>query len=277
MSRSSSDRLRLFVAPDRVAIVRVSGRFGAGRTQVLRTLRVAAGDESGEGVPAAIVDVIAEARPKQVSMVLSNALVRYLVVPWSDRITSAEERTALARHAFAQVFGAAAGGWSFVVSPAGADRQTLAAAVDAKLLDGLFGAAEQGGATLRSVQPLLMAVYNRWREDVGNDAVSFFLLEPGRWCWASLAAGVWRRIQSGRLDVRDEAAVAEIMARQSSLDAAGDASALAAPQVWVYAESGVAATAPLAAAGGQVRDLALEARDRMDGMEPGAAHALLAA
>jgi len=278
VSLLSSDSLRVFVAADRVAVVRTSGRFGsARRAQPLRTLHVEAGDDSGKAMLAALGGVFEEARAKRVSVVLSNALVRYLVVPWSDRITSAEERNALARHAFTQVFGAAAAGWTFVVSPAGKETHTLAAAVDTSVLEGLRGAAGRSGARLRSVQPLLMAVYNHWRADVGREALSLLLLEPGRWCWASLAGGVWQRVQSGRVDARDDAAVAEIMTRQSSLDAAGAAPALAVPQVWVYAEAGVPSAARLAAGGWRLRDLVLGGRDRVEGMEPGAEHALLAA
>jgi hypothetical protein len=279
VSLSSSESLRVFVGPDHVAGVRVARGFGARRSaEPLRTLRVEPGEASGASMLAAL-DTLFEERgraAKRVRVVLSNALVRYLVVPWSARITRAEERHALARHAIPSVFGAAATGWTFVVSPGGDDAHTLAAAVDTPLLEGLRAAAERGGATLASVQPLLMAVFNHWRRDVGRDAVSLLLLEPGRWCWASVAEGVWRRVQSGRMDDADESAVAEIVARQLSLNAAGEPLPLALPQVWVYADAG-AAPVRLASPEWRLRELVLDAREALSGMQAGAEHALLAA
>jgi hypothetical protein len=276
----SSEALRVFVGVDRIAVVRVSQGFGGGRrTQLLRALHVEVGDETAAAVVAALGNVFEEAgdTARHASIVLSNALVRYLVVPWSRRITSADERHALARHAFTTVHGAAAAAWTFVVSPAGDDRQTLAAAIDTALLDGLRGAAARGPAKLRSVQPLLMAVFNHWRDDVGREPVSFLVLEPQRWCWASVAEGVWRRVQSGRMPEADEGGMAEIVARQIGLDAAGESAPLAMPQVWVYAESGSAAAARLSSNEWRLRDLVLEPRQGMGGIEPGAEAALLAA
>jgi hypothetical protein len=246
---------------------------------LLRTVHLEVGDETAAAVVAALGQVFEEAGDgaRHASIVLSNALVRYLVVPWSRRITSADERHALARHAFTTVFGAAAAAWTFVVSPAGDDRQTLAAAIDTALLEGLRGAAARGAAKLRSVQPLLMAVFNRWRDDVGREPVSFLILEPQRWCWASVVDGVWRRVQSGRIVAADESAAAEVVARQLALDAAGEAAALAIPQVWVYTESRSPAAARLASKEWRLRDLVLESRQGMGDIESGAESALLAA
>jgi hypothetical protein len=276
----SSETLRVFVGADRLAAVRVSRGFGAsGSARAARTVHIEPGDESGAAVVAALGTVLEEqgAAAHRLSLVLSNALVRYLVVPWSARITGAEERHALARHAFTSVFGAAAAGWTFVVSPAGDDAQTLAAAVDTALLEGLRGAAERSGTRLASVQPLLMAVFNRWRRDVGREPVSFLVLEPGRWCWASVAGGLWRRVQSGRMHDEDENAVAEIVTRQLSLNDAGKSLPLALPQVWVYAEAGAVPTGRLASPDWRLRDLALDGREVPAGLQPGAEHALLAA
>jgi hypothetical protein len=280
VSRSSSDTLRVFVAPDRVAAVRTRrSLLGRARVAPGGTLRVEA-TEANNAAPVAAFGALLDAEegaPRRASLVLSNALVRYLVVPWSARITAADERLALARHAFGSVFGAGAATWTFVVSPAGNDAQTLAAAVDTGLLDGLRDAAAMRGVQLDSVQPLLMAVFNRWRREVGREALHLLVLEPGRWCWASIATGVWRRVQAGRVDEREPGAVSALIARELSLGAAGDAAAVMAPQVWLYSE-GTRTPEPLPEAGEwRLRQLALAAEDRGATGDAGAEHALLAA
>jgi hypothetical protein len=268
----------VFVAPDRVAAVRTRrGLFGGRRVEPGRTLRVAPAAAPEHASLAAFGDLLdaEDGAAGRASVVLSNALVRYLVVPWSARITTADERLALARHAFGSVFGTAAGGWTFVVSPAGNDPQTLAVAVDTRLLDGLRDAAAVRGVRLDTVQPLLMAVFNRWRRDVGREAVNLLVMEPGRWCWARLAAGAWRRVQAGRIDEREPAAVGALVARELSLGGSEQA-ALGPAHVWLYCE-GLGPQVQVPESGEwRLRRLALAPAERGDVDDTGAGHALLA-
>jgi hypothetical protein len=276
----SSDGLRVFIAADRAVVVRVGGGMGSRRrAQHLRTLHGQAGDADGAALPASLAAIFEEAgaAAQRVKVVLSNQCVRYLVVPWSPRIANAEEREALARHAFGTVFGAAASGWTFVVSPAGAETSTLAAAVDTGLLGALSSAAERSRAKLQSVQPLLMTVFNHWRRDVGRDPISLLLLEPGRWCWASLENGAWRRAQSGRLDGTGPEALAEIIARQLTINAASGTPSPETPEIWVYGEGDMASSQVLGSGPWRLRILSTRALDTAGAMNPGAEHALLAA
>ena len=280
MSLSWHDRLQVFLAPDRVAAL----RFGRGlrrRAPESRIVNIAAeqADEAGRAAASAFDRLLGEmgARQCRVSVVLSNHFVRYLVVPWSSRVATPEERASLAGHSFAKVFGESAQRWTARVSPAAGARATLAAAIDTDLLHQLRSAADAAGARLDSVQPLLMAVYNAWRRDVREGPLSVLVAEPGRWCWASLLDGAWRRVQSGKLGERGGVELAEIVERQLSLNLAeGETAGVGVPEIWVYAE-GLADLATPAGSRWSVRTLSLPpGRRPAEGAAPAFGHALLA-
>lgn len=126
-----------------------------------------------------------------VTVVLSNHFVRYAVLPGEDSAATAEETAALARFHFAKIHGDRAKAWDVRVS------EGLACAIDTALLEGLKSCFAETKARLVSVQPALMAAYNRARGRVPREGAWVILAERGRTCLARLAPRGWASVYNG--------------------------------------------------------------------------------
>jgi hypothetical protein len=126
-----------------------------------------------------------------VTVVVSNHFVRYAVLTGEDSAATAEEELALARFHFTKIHGERAKGWDVRVS------EGLACAIDAALLEALKSCFAKTGARLVSVQPALMAAYNRSRSRIPREGAWLVLAERGRTCLARLAARGWASVYNG--------------------------------------------------------------------------------
>lgn len=90
-----------------------------------------------------------------IEVVLSNALVRYCVLPWQNGIYRREDWEAIAQHAFRKDFGSEANEWVVTLSLAAYQAPVLAGAIDQSLLLQLQTLSKQIGFTLAGVTPLL--------------------------------------------------------------------------------------------------------------------------
>ena len=114
---------------------------------------------------------------------LANDLVRYAVLPPQNGSATPEEELALARFQFARIHGERAKSWVVRVS------EGLACAVDAALLEGIKACfPKKGKARLASVQPHLMAFYNRSRKRIPREGAWLVLAERERTCVARRSA-----------------------------------------------------------------------------------------
>lgn len=156
------------------------------------------GAEPWQGALAALkgADLPAKCR---VTVVLSNHLVRYAVVPWSSALGSPAEEEAYVRHHFAKIHGERAKGWSLRASPGSGNEPRLCSAIDKGLLDELKALfAAKPGARLVSIQPQLMSAFNRWRRDIPAGGAWLILAEPERACVALHGGGAWRAVHNGK-------------------------------------------------------------------------------
>jgi len=108
-------------------------------------------------------------------VVVADQWVRYTVVPWSDALSSADERMAHARELMASIFGDALGEWTVSLSEAPPGASRLACAMPTALLEALREAAARHGQKLASIQPQLIAAYNTWRHRLPTDAAAWFV------------------------------------------------------------------------------------------------------
>jgi hypothetical protein len=129
----------------------------------------------------------------EVTVVLSSFFVRYALVPATEALVGAGERLAFARHCLARVYGSVAEGW--VVRLSG----EVACGVELRLIDGLRSALAARGNRLRSVQPRLMAAFNRHRRQLGEQPSWFVDVEPGLASLALLASRRWQSLRSVKL------------------------------------------------------------------------------
>ena len=135
----------------------------------------------------------------RITVELSNHFVRYALVPWSEALTSMAEEAAYVRHHFARIHGERAKAWTVRASEAPLGAPRLASAVDKGLIDALKAAfPAKGKAKLVSVQPALMALFNRSRGAVPKDGAWVALAEPDRACVALHMRGSWRAVQNAK-------------------------------------------------------------------------------
>jgi hypothetical protein len=130
-----------------------------------------------------------------VTVVASNRLVRYVVVPRQAGVSGEEEELALARHHFVRVYGEQARDWHVRCCPA----TGLASAVDVSVLDSVkafFG--KRRGLRLASFQPYLMAAFNLVRPRIPREGAWLVLPEPGATCIALYQRGAWAGVSIGR-------------------------------------------------------------------------------
>jgi hypothetical protein len=186
-----------------------------------------------EGAVAAFKQALPLARRCDVTVVLSGHFVRYALVPWSEALTSATEEQAYLRHHFTRIHGERAKSWALRSSEAPQGAPRLASAVDQSLIEELQACfPPKSKAKLVSVQPALMAMFNRARGAIPKSGAWLALAEPERACVALHTAGRWRAVQSAkgawlalleRTRLTVEGSIPDLVLLQAHDIAAGDA------------------------------------------------------
>jgi hypothetical protein len=138
-----------------------------------------------------------EQRPADVTVVLSNRFVRYVVVPWHDQLTSADMEVAYARHRFTEIYGDVVQNWDVRVNPAPAGEPRIASAVDIELLARVREVFEGSKLRLKSIQPHLMAAYNKWRKKLKGGDTFFIVAEERFYTCVMFLEGSCRAVYSG--------------------------------------------------------------------------------
>lgn len=151
----------------------------------------AAGD--GDATLAALRDALQDApwRDADARVLVSNARVRYCVVPHSAHLRGLADETALAMHLFQQVHGSQAASMAMRLSNPLAGRDQVAAAIDASLLDEVRDLLPAAGLRLRSFEPMLMRGFNLARRRIRDQDFWFAQAEPGVLLLARLRRGRW--------------------------------------------------------------------------------------
>ena len=179
MSRLWPDRLYVSIEPESAAICRVHGKTVS--KSFFET------DSPVEKLKSFKNEHV------RVTVVLSNRLVRYAIVPHDAAVATPEEEQALARFHFTRIYGERAKGWALRLS-----ESRLACGIDAELLKAIRECFPRSGrARLASVQPWLMAAYNQWRPR--EERAWLVLLERERACLALASPRGWQSVQSLRL------------------------------------------------------------------------------
>lgn len=195
--------LRIGLAPERVY---VSGA---------KSLDLPAGDGGWQAAVQALPEIL-KGRSGLASLVLADQLVRYALLPHNETLKSAEQWTALARHRFTVLHGPRADEWQVNIAATAPHGPRLACAVDKPLLFALIEIFRKSGVKLGSVQPFLVAAFNRIRRRVGNGSCWIVVEEPGRLTLALIQRGAWVAIRARRSDAQWRKALGEILERESA-------------------------------------------------------------
>ena len=197
MLLSLHDRVGVELSPQSVTWVRMARGLGAkvlakGHEQVL--------PQPGEPLWQSAVHklrhmILAETwKGADVTMVLSNHFVRYDCLPWNDAVNNEDEQLVFARHRLTQIYGSAAQAWAITLSPGRKGDARIVAAVDDTFLQTLKQAITEEGIKLHSIQPYLMASFNRYIKTIGQGSGWFVAAEAGRFALALFHEGQWKRV-----------------------------------------------------------------------------------
>jgi hypothetical protein len=160
--------------------------------QAVHAVRLKNGERRSGAWPQGLAQVLAGWPSAQVSVVASNRLVRYVVVPRTAGVSGDAEELALARHHFLRLHGERSREWDVRYS-----RETgLASAVDTALLQELTDRLKPH--RLVSFQPYLMAAFNRLRARVPKEGAWLVLPEAEATCVGLFANGSWAGVAVDR-------------------------------------------------------------------------------
>jgi hypothetical protein len=196
-------QLRVGLAPDRIYIT--GGK----------SVDVASDDGSwaaaAEALPAILVD-----KKGAAAVVLADQFVRYALLPYNETLKTLEQWQALAAHRFNTLHGPRAAEWQISVTETAPLGPRLACAVDRALITRLADVFAAAGMHLASVQPFLVAAFNRIRKSVGNGSCWIVVEEPGRLTLALIQRGMWVAIRGRRADKSWRNVLPEILERESA-------------------------------------------------------------
>lgn len=219
MSRWSTDRLRVALAPGEIALARRNGA----------PARTFAAREAGlRGLLPALAEALSDSewQTGRVEIVLSQHFVRHVVTPAPGKTLSRDEEHALVRGTFESIYGEAAAGWRVDVISQPPQFGLLGAAVDAGFLAQLEQLLAAHAFTHVSIQPLASLAVHRLPRNFNGWWV---LAEPG---WMTLFSGtgrVWRHVAAQPVDANWTALLPELIARETELAS----SEPGAPTVWL--------------------------------------------
>lgn len=233
MSLLWRDRYIAVLGPDGAAIVRRrKGWNGAFDYKA---------DAPYSGVPAtAAPDALSrllaapEIGPGDLSIVLSNHFVRYLLVPWREEIGDPNEFAAFAQICCDQVYGGDSpqnGSRVLRCSREKAGSPRLAAVVETSLLSALEHCVADSPLKLLSIQPYLAAAFNRLGSAFRRGNFFFVVAEPNRSCLLAATGGRWSRVQASAGEDQAKTVVDLIDREAQLLGLDGDAM----PPIYVHA------------------------------------------
>jgi len=198
--------LRIGLGPDSIIV--------SGSREPVRVHGEGAGD--WRSALAALPEVLKSHRNEDAAVVLADQFVRYALLPWNAALKSEAEWAALAQHRFAALHGAPAAEWQVKVTETAPHGARLACAVERELIAGLAERFVAGGVRLHSVQPFLVAAFNRIRKTVGNGSCWIVVEERGRLTLALIQRGAWLAIRARRSDERWRNLLPEILERETA-------------------------------------------------------------
>ena len=225
MSLLSRNELRIVLSPEQIALLHTERKLtlrGYQSEAPAKTIIPCEAAADGEMPWSRAVKTLEMTLPSfinqkpEVNVTLSNHFMRYLLVPWIDKMNDAEEMI-FARHCFREMYGNAADSWTVRSSPGRAGVATLASAVDTGLLDDLRGSLGQMGLDIKSIQPHLMAAFNSCQPSLKGRSAWVALLEPGSLCLAVLQKGQFAWIRMLRIGDAWQEELATILQREAYL------------------------------------------------------------
>lgn len=136
-------------------------------------------------------------RNANLCVMLRGSLVRYLVLPWIDRLSDSDA-LAYAQQSFVKLHGAAAESWAVCVNEPVRGMPRVAAAVDRELIAALRAQARGLRLNLSSVQPELCAAVRELARIDSRLTGWLAVIEAGHSCIARFSEGECMTVRTAR-------------------------------------------------------------------------------
>jgi hypothetical protein len=217
VSLSWRNELRIGLCPDRLILATYSGRLRR-RLAATELVDVNGRDDGApwqaavDALPSALASVAA-GKPRA-TVILSSHFMRYALLPADPALKTADEWLAFARLRMESVHGHAVADWDVRVAETTRGGARIVSAVDRALLEALDARVAGTGASLVSVQPYLMAAFNRIRMRIGHKPCWLVIDEPGRLTLALIRDRAWLAVRSRRVNGDWRQRIPEILARE---------------------------------------------------------------
>lgn len=188
-----------------------------------------------------------ERSPGQLSVILGDGWLRYLVLTWPSGMRRSDERRSFMAHRFRQVHEVGEPEWVLTMDAAVADYPALACAVPAGLLRAVLDFAEIRGLDPASISGDFPVAFNACRTafvEPPATLAAFALRRGSRLSVGLWRAGAWRALRSQKIAERGTSELSALLKAWHSEFAAADEEGVlyaagdlaAAPAPWRHVE-----------------------------------------
>lgn len=239
------DQVLIAVSPTHVSLLRLRGWFGK-RQVVAKLSQSIDASKQNEATwrPAinALSNILKEPiwHKARMKVVISSSFVRYLLLPWSEVVLSAEEEQKLVKFKAQEIFGTAVHDWHISLANHSYGQDRLACGIDLDLLSKLRELASESRLTVQSIQPHLSAALNFWRRHLKDKNLHFLISDGVRLCVVSVNHGHLESLRIEQINGSlNEDIIASILHRETLINQEyeGGQAYLFAP-MWPQALSG---------------------------------------
>lgn len=217
MSLLWRDELRVALCPERLIVLRRTRLSGAIKDRRVQPVGQQPSVQLWGPAAASFREFCdtPQAKACDVTAILSNHFVRYAVLPWSRTFRQANEWRTYAEHVFSKTYGRSAADWRVIASPTGHRQPWLACATDRQLMQAITDSAAASGVRPISVQPALLAAFNRVRSRLDDHPAWLIVQEAGRLVLALFSGGAWHKVLARPVDARWTETLSDLLHRES--------------------------------------------------------------
>ena len=203
MSPLLRDQLHVFLGPDELVIHHVNRRIFGNKVSMSTTPCPEADSNQALWQPA--IDQLEKTmgligNKCELSVVISNAFVRYQLLDAQAELKSYEEESAYVKFKFNEIYGGISNHWDFTWGPGLQVSPQVVTAIDQALLLKLKALCVAFHARLISVQPSLARLFNALNKQSKSDGLRFIFIEGRHLCAGLLAKGQWVGLRSARFE-----------------------------------------------------------------------------
>jgi hypothetical protein len=183
VSRLWRDQIQVFLAPERMDIVRFSRGF-----KPVQMSKATALCQHVQGAPAwqaalqQLEKHLLEAVGTDLTITLSNHFTRYVTLPPQTEITTPEEVMSYATFRMREIYAERVDSWVLSVSDWNPISGAVCAAIPRELMTRLEELAVRYQFKLKAVEPYLASVYDRWEKQLSGNRIYLAVIENGRIC-----------------------------------------------------------------------------------------------